>query len=298
MSCCAMRISARVSPPRSSFAFAIWSFIADMRARRWLFARRWTSRSRESRLRRSPIPPISGNLGKAWGVAQLLRRRGVDLAIVENHLPAAAFIALTSGARVILHTHAYVKAPSGALDGAFRSQEMRRLSGFAFVSEYALGQFRADFPGLRAASARGAQRARHAGLVSDETQGPLDPLRGPGPPAQGPHRGDGGDHAGSVFASRLERPLHGVRPGGRRPGAGDCRRASRRRRAFQRPDQGRRERSLCRGQSGVGARRGRNGADDRSRTVRPNGARSAWRAAPRSSPRGGEAWRRFVVRAR
>ena len=96
-----------------------------------------------------PDAAISGNLGKAWGVARLLRRRGVDLAIVENHLPAAAFIALTSGARVILHTHAYVKAPSSALDGAVRGQELRRLSGFAFVSEYALGRFRADFPGLR-----------------------------------------------------------------------------------------------------------------------------------------------------
>ena len=94
-----------------------------------------------------PDPGISGNLGKAWGVAKLLRRRGVDLAIVENHLPAAAFLALTSGARVILHTHAYVKAPTSALDGALRGQEMRRLSGFAFVSEYALSQFRADFPG-------------------------------------------------------------------------------------------------------------------------------------------------------
>jgi glycosyltransferase involved in cell wall biosynthesis len=106
-----------------------------------------------------PDPGISGNLGKAWGVAQLLRRRGVDLAIVENHLPAAAFIALTSGARVILHTHAYVKAPENALDGAFRGQEMRALSGLAFVSEYALGQFRADFPRQRA-----AQRAVPNGL--------------------------------------------------------------------------------------------------------------------------------------
>jgi glycosyltransferase involved in cell wall biosynthesis len=89
----------------------------------------------------------------------LLRRRGVDLAIVENHLPAAAFIALTSGARVILHTHAYVKAPENAFDGAFRGQEMRALSGFAFVSEYALGQFRADFPGQLA-----GQRAVPNGL--------------------------------------------------------------------------------------------------------------------------------------
>jgi glycosyltransferase involved in cell wall biosynthesis len=96
-----------------------------------------------------PDAPISGNLGKAWSVARLLRHREVDLAVVENHLPAATLIALTSGARVILHTHAFVKAPSSALDGAVRGQELRRLSGFAFVSEYALGRFRADFPGLR-----------------------------------------------------------------------------------------------------------------------------------------------------
>ena len=96
-----------------------------------------------------PDAPISGNVGKAWSVARLLRRRGVDIAIVENHLPAATLIALASGARVILHTHAYVKAPAGMLDGAFRGQELRLLSGFAFVSEYALSRFRADFPGLR-----------------------------------------------------------------------------------------------------------------------------------------------------
>ena len=106
-----------------------------------------------------PEVGISGNLGKAWSVARLLRRRGVDLAIVENHLPAAALIALTSGARVILHTHAYVKAPSGALDRAVRGQELSRLSGLAFVSEYALSRFRADFPGLSA-----AQRAVPNGL--------------------------------------------------------------------------------------------------------------------------------------
>jgi glycosyltransferase involved in cell wall biosynthesis len=96
-----------------------------------------------------PDAPISGNVGKALSVGRLLRRRGVDLAIVENHLPSAAFIALTSGARAILHTHAYVRAPSSAFDRAFRGQELRLLSGFAFVSEYALSRFRADFPGLR-----------------------------------------------------------------------------------------------------------------------------------------------------
>ena len=120
-----------------------------------------------------PDAPISGNLGKAWAVSRLLRRRGVDLAIVENHLPAATMIALTSGARVILHTHAYVKAPMSALDGAFRRQEMRGLSGFAFVSEYALGRFRTEFPGLRS-----LQRAVPNGLDMRDWSAvkPKDPL--------------------------------------------------------------------------------------------------------------------------
>jgi glycosyltransferase involved in cell wall biosynthesis len=93
---------------------------------------------------------IGGNLGKAWSVARLLRRRQVDLAIVENHAPAAAFIALASSAPVILHSHAYVKAPSGALPAAFRRQELHALSGFAFVSDYALNHFRANFPQVTA----------------------------------------------------------------------------------------------------------------------------------------------------
>src|SRR5208283_4075165 len=44
-----------------------------------------------------PDVPLGGNLAKAWSVGRLLRRRGVDLAIVENHLPAAALIASASG---------------------------------------------------------------------------------------------------------------------------------------------------------------------------------------------------------
>ena len=166
-----------------------------------------------------PDPGVSGNLGKAWGVARLLRRRGVDLAIVENHLPAAAFIALASGARVILHTHAYVKAPSSALDGAVRGQELRRLSGFAFVSEYALDRFRGDFPHLRA-----VQRAVPNGLdmrawSADKAKGAVDPVRGPRLARQGPPRGDGGDRARSAVEARMDRALHGVRPGGRGPRA-------------------------------------------------------------------------------
>jgi glycosyltransferase involved in cell wall biosynthesis len=93
---------------------------------------------------------IAGNLGKAWSVARLLKRRGVDLAIVENHLPAATIIALASGIPVILHSHAYEKAPSGALDRALRGQRLRQLSGFAFVSEDCANRFRANFPGVRA----------------------------------------------------------------------------------------------------------------------------------------------------
>jgi glycosyltransferase involved in cell wall biosynthesis len=97
-----------------------------------------------------PDASIAGNLGKAWSVARLLKRRGVDVAIVENHLPAASVIALASGVPVILHSHAYEKAPSGALDRAVRSQRLRRLSGFAFVSEDCANRFRANFPGVSA----------------------------------------------------------------------------------------------------------------------------------------------------
>src|SRR5271166_4595404 len=93
---------------------------------------------------------IGGNLGKAWSVARLLRRRGVDLAVVENHLPAAALIAWASGVPVILHSHAYVKGPSGAFDGAVRGLELRRLSGLAFVSDVCADNFRANFPSVRA----------------------------------------------------------------------------------------------------------------------------------------------------
>jgi glycosyltransferase involved in cell wall biosynthesis len=97
-----------------------------------------------------PDARIAGNLAKAWSVAGLLRRRGVDLAIVENHLPVAMFIALASGVPAILHSHAYVKGPSGVFDGAIRGQELRRLSGLVFVSDVCADRFRADFPAVRA----------------------------------------------------------------------------------------------------------------------------------------------------
>ncbi len=97
-----------------------------------------------------PDASIGGNLGKAWGVGRLLRRRRIDLAIVENHLPAAAVIAATSGVPVILHSHAYEKAPYGAVKRAVRSQELRQLSGFVFVSQDCENRFRANFPDTRA----------------------------------------------------------------------------------------------------------------------------------------------------
>ena len=222
-----------------------------------------------------PHAPISGNLGKAWGVARLLRRRGVDLAIVENHLPAAAFIAVTSGARVILHTHAYVKAPSGALDGGFRRQEMRLLSGFAFVSEYALGQFRADFPGQRA-----AQRAVPNGLDMQDWSAtkPKDrsilcvgrALR---------HKGHI-EAMAAITRALSSRPDWSARfmvsdpaAADREPEIVDALRDAAK--AFNGRIKVDSECSLLGGQRSMGARRGRNGADDGSRTVRPNGARGA-----------------------
>jgi glycosyltransferase involved in cell wall biosynthesis len=106
-----------------------------------------------------PKASLGGNLAKALGVAQLLRRRGIDIAVVENHLPAAALIASTSGARVILHSHAYETAPRGVVGAASARLKVAPLAGFAFVSEDALARFRANFP-----FARGPMRAIPNGL--------------------------------------------------------------------------------------------------------------------------------------
>jgi glycosyltransferase involved in cell wall biosynthesis len=98
------------------------------------------------------IPEVSlgGNLAKALGVARLLRQREIDLAVVENHLPAAALIASASGARVLLHTHAYETAPRGVAGAASSRLKLAPLAGLVFVSEDALARFRANFPFARA----------------------------------------------------------------------------------------------------------------------------------------------------
>jgi glycosyltransferase involved in cell wall biosynthesis len=97
-----------------------------------------------------PDVAVGGNLAKAWSVARLLRRHGVGLAIVENHLPAAAFIASASGVPVILHSHAYEKPPSGPLKKVVRAAELRRIAGLAFVSEDCSSRFRHNFPDTNA----------------------------------------------------------------------------------------------------------------------------------------------------
>jgi glycosyltransferase involved in cell wall biosynthesis len=98
------------------------------------------------------IPDVSlgGNVAKALGVARLLRRRAIDIAVVENHLPAAALIASTSGARVLLHSHAYETPPRGVAGAASARLKVAPLAGLAFVSEDALARFRANFPFARA----------------------------------------------------------------------------------------------------------------------------------------------------
>ena len=97
-----------------------------------------------------PDAGFGGNLGKAWAVGRLLKRRGVEVAVVENHLPAAAVVAAASGLPVILHSHAYEKAAHGALKRAERAFELNRLAGLAFCSEDCLARFRIDFPGATA----------------------------------------------------------------------------------------------------------------------------------------------------
>ncbi len=102
------------------------------------------------RIETVPDAPLGGNLAKAWGVGRLLRRLRVDLAVVENHLPVAALIASASGAPTILHSHAYEKAPSGALKRTARDFELRRIAGLAFVSEDCANRFRSNFPNAQA----------------------------------------------------------------------------------------------------------------------------------------------------
>lgn len=97
-----------------------------------------------------PAVAFGGNLAKAWAVGRLIRRRGVDVAVVENHLPAAAVVAAASGLPVVLHSHAYEKPASGALKRAERGLEIGRLAGLAFCSESCLHHFRKTFPGARA----------------------------------------------------------------------------------------------------------------------------------------------------
>ena len=97
-----------------------------------------------------PNVAFGGNLAKAWTVGKLLKRRGVDIAIVENHLPAAAFVAASSGLPVILHSHAYEKAAKGALKRAERDFHLRRIAGLAFVSEDCLARFRKNHPNAHA----------------------------------------------------------------------------------------------------------------------------------------------------
>jgi glycosyltransferase involved in cell wall biosynthesis len=103
-------------------------------------------------IRTETVPNVSvgGNLAKAWRVGRLLRRKEVDVAVVENHLPAAALIAAASGVATILHSHAYEKAPSGPIKRAVRDAELRRLSGLAFVSEDCARRFRVNFPSAQA----------------------------------------------------------------------------------------------------------------------------------------------------
>jgi glycosyltransferase involved in cell wall biosynthesis len=100
----------------------------------------------------APVPRVAfgGNLAKAFAVGKLLKARGVDIAIVENHLPAAALIGAASAVPVILHSHAYEKAPSGALKRAKRDMELKRISGLAFVSDDCARRFAANFPNATA----------------------------------------------------------------------------------------------------------------------------------------------------
>ena len=219
-----------------------------------------------------PNVAFGGNLAKAWAVGKLLKRRGVDIAIVENHLPAAAFVAASSGLPVILHSHAYEKAASGAMKRAERDFLLKRLAGFAFVSEDCLARFRAYYP-----NARAPMRAIPNGLdMADwSSAGAKDKSIlsvGRGLDDKG-HR----EAMGAIARALKTRPGWSARfilsAADREPETVRALRAAAERTGGRvRIDL---EPSLCRGQGGVGEGRGRNGAHQDARAVRPHGAGSA-----------------------
>ncbi len=106
-----------------------------------------------------PDAAFGGNLAKAWSVGWMLRRRGIDAAIVENHLPVASVVASVARLPVILHSHAYEKAARSRFKRIVRDAELRRISGVAFVSEDCANRFLANFP-----KAQGPMRAVPNGL--------------------------------------------------------------------------------------------------------------------------------------
>ncbi|HKN30243.1 MAG TPA: glycosyltransferase family 4 protein [Roseiarcus sp.] len=106
-----------------------------------------------------PDAALGGNLAKAWSVGRMLRRRGIDVAIVENHLPVAALVASVARRPVILHSHAYEKAAASRLKRIVRDAELDRISGLAFVSEDCANRFLSNFP-----KARGPMRVAPNGL--------------------------------------------------------------------------------------------------------------------------------------
>jgi glycosyltransferase involved in cell wall biosynthesis len=106
-----------------------------------------------------PDAALGGNLAKAWSVGRMLRRRGVDIAIVENHLPVASLVASVARLPVILHSHAYEKAAGGRFKQLVRDAQLSRISGLAFVSEDCANRFLLNFP-----KARGPMRAVPNGL--------------------------------------------------------------------------------------------------------------------------------------
>ena len=106
-----------------------------------------------------PDAALGGNLAKAWSVASMLRRRGVDVAIIENHLPVAALIAAFARIPVILHSHAYEKGAGSRVKRLVRDAQLARISGLAFVSEDCANRFLMNFP-----KARGPMRVAPNGL--------------------------------------------------------------------------------------------------------------------------------------
>jgi glycosyltransferase involved in cell wall biosynthesis len=100
--------------------------------------------------RRQSVKRFTG-LHIAYTIRKLVKRRGYNLIVSQQHVSTAAAIALLNpGVPVILQTHNFIdppeRGPRGRLGNGVRRWEFGLLAGMTLISEATLRQFEMDWP--------------------------------------------------------------------------------------------------------------------------------------------------------